>query len=294
MILSPNNPRDFARIVHHLSTQRWGDFVFAIEGKSYDELWPTPWYINLDNAFRQMLRLEIRHGEPDERFVFPMLNEVFSALGFMEVDSDGCSVFDTMLNSRDSGKCLSFYVARIIAKIYKASGADYNSETPFTNPNVNLTYALYTILLNMEMEQGDNFHRIASAYFGSEYNPIENYSMLETRTPDLEEGYTGNTATDVNTTSESDGDVYGFNSTLAVPSSHAKTTTDTTGESEKNEATYTKTNTGTETLERSGNIGVTTSQQMLQSEIELRKYDFLVYVCKCFERVMFRQVYSCA
>lgn len=85
------------------------------------------------------------------------------------------------------------------------------------------------------------------------YNPIENYSMTEETT----------TAQDILTsqTGNSDGSIFGFNSNIAAPSakSEAGNETHTTAEADKNIITHT----------RSGNIGVTTSQQMQQSSIDL-------------------------
>ena len=52
--------------------------------------------------------------------------------------------------------------------------------------------------------------------------------------------------------------------------------THTTGSSNNNVVTFEKT--GTRELERSGNIGVTTSQQMLESEIEVRKHDIYMII----------------
>lgn len=95
------------------------------------------------------------------------------------------------------------------------------------------------------------------------YNPLENYSMLQTRTPDLTKGTTANG----NITTESNSGIYGFNSDEDNPSGKVSGTQDS-------ENSVTETETGTDTLTRSGNIGVTTSQQMLQSEFEVRKYDF--------------------
>ena len=66
-----------------------------------------------------------------------------------------------------------------------------------------------------------------------------------------------------------DNDVYGFNSSTPVPSSK------TTNSGAKLDNEETESETGTRDLERSGNIGVTTSQQMLQSELDLRDgYNF--------------------
>lgn len=120
------------------------------------------------------------------------------------------------------------------------------------------------------------------------YNPIENYSMTEVMTNDetvIEYGKT-QTRTDDTTeeikpdlTTENDNSIYGFNSSDAVP----------TGEqSQKQTGTNTITNSGTVEyadtgedthtrnyeLTRTGNIGVTTSQQMLESERKLWLWNF--------------------
>ena len=87
--------------------------------------------------------------------------------------------------------------------------------------------------------------------------------MEETRTPDITKQIDG----DGETTTSSDSGIHGFNSVESNPSS------DVDGH-QKDEISRTETETGTETIERSGNIGVTTSQQMLQSEFEVRKFDF--------------------
>lgn len=116
-----------------------------------------------------------------------------------------------------------------------------------------------------------------------EYNPIENYSMTEsesgTRTPDLsrvaegtasESGTnsanntTSNTSTDSNTS---------FDSTAFVNNSKNELigNSNTTGENTaKSNSTVISKETGTEQttneLTRKGNIGVTTTQQMLEQE----------------------------
>ena len=117
----------------------------------------------------------------------------------------------------------------------------------------------------------------------AEYNPIENYSMTEsekrTRTPDLtrvtegtasESGTnsanntTNNTSVDSNTS---------FDSTTFVNNSKNELTgnSNTTGENTaKSNSTVNSKETGTEQttneLTRKGNIGVTTTQQMLEQE----------------------------
>lgn len=126
------------------------------------------------------------------------------------------------------------------------------------------------------------------ATLSAQYDPIENYSMLEIMTNDetvTEYGKT-HTRTDDTTqeetpdiTVENDNAVYGFNSSQSVPT--GEQTQGTSG-------TNTITNTGTVTdvdsgedthtrnyrLTRTGNIGVTTSQQMLESERKLWLWNF--------------------
>lgn len=152
-----------------------------------------------------------------------------------------------------------------------------------------------------------------------------------TRTESATEDYTATderkTKSDfsVATSGDNSGDLFGFNSSTAV---HVdKTTIDstvtTTGDADDNVVTDTHTQTGgmqtreqadadnnietnthTQTgyteeheggkreLERSGNIGVTTSQQMLQSEIELWQWTFIEQVYKDVDSVLTSPVYA--
>ena len=126
--------------------------------------------------------------------------------------------------------------------------------------------------------------------------------MTETETPNISrkesvsDDYSLNT--DVSTkekqtvTSQAGGSnaVYGFNSTTPVPSAEGEQNGTTTTERlpENNNVSQKQTQsgyreqteTGTRTLTRSGNIGVTTTQQMIQSSIELSKWTFLAEVMR--------------
>ena len=128
-----------------------------------------------------------------------------------------------------------------------------------------LTDALYdkdntTYLTNLAkiilLKFANNWNRIYQAYVTETYNPLENYSMIEDESV--------NTEMVVETDGENN--VFGFNttSTDGVPSSKSGIKQTTSGTDEKNNRHH----------ERYGNIGVTTSQMMLQSELDLRKYDF--------------------
>ncbi len=130
-----------------------------------------------------------------------------------------------------------------------------------------------------------------------EYNPIENYRMVENMTDDEKVTEYGRTSTrtdnltDTNTpniTNDVDNSTHGFNSTNAVPTDESTShTTGTNTDTHTGTQGYVDGGTDTETrnyeLTRSGNIGVTTSQQMIESERSLWVWNF-------FENVVFPDV----
>lgn len=155
----------------------------------------------------------------------------------------------------------------------------------------------------------------------TQYNPIENYRMTETETIDahVEGGNTdtgtisrdaSNSRTDTGTvTTDKDdvisNDVYGFNSDSAVSSdgstisndvteTHNLTFGDSVDETEtRNLAATSETDTDSErTLTRYGNIGVTTSQQLLQSERDLWMWNFFQSVFDDINSVLTLPVYE--
>lgn len=121
----------------------------------------------------------------------------------------------------------------------------------------------------------------------AEFNPIENYSMTDTHT--FEHGKVEtNTGTDttrrtgtdtVTHTGDNENEVSAFNSdTYQDAAKVTQTTTDldTRNMNDALEHGHVITNSGvdTERTTRSGNIGVTTSQQMAQSSIDLWKWNY--------------------
>lgn len=143
-----------------------------------------------------------------------------------------------------------------------------------------------------------NHDNIIRAYWAllQEYNPLDNYNGYEkietthgktetttrgttdTRTLNLSDSLTNGSTVTTST------DVYGVNSTTAVPSD--KTTAAHTGsDSTTHTGTDTLVRTGSDTVadtgtdtvetEKSGNLGVTTSQQMLTAEFDLRLRPFI-------------------
>lgn len=136
-----------------------------------------------------------------------------------------------------------------------------------------------------------SFGRIWESYV-AEYKPLNNYDMTETEsssenmgkiekifTPSSEKinSETTTTRDNVDTFITTFDDTNArLESSVENPVTTVATSTTTLGNTTTEEQTTP--NTLTRTLSRSGNIGVTTSQQMIQSEIELRKFDFVNYV----------------
>ena len=104
----------------------------------------------------------------------------------------------------------------------------------------------------------NKWNRLYNALVVATYEPIENYNMEEKETPDLTR------TKNVKTSVKQENGIYGFNSATPNP----QTESVTSGEKLDNEET--EKNTGTKTLTRHGNIGVTTNQQILTQEVELR------------------------
>lgn len=105
------------------------------------------------------------------------------------------------------------------------------------------------------------------------YDPIENYDRQEVWQDNLNQNSAVNSQSSGNSTLQHD--VAGFNSTNLVNSSK-----DTNNGSNTGWSSDTSTSSGYHSGRVHGNIGVTTSQQMLQSELDiapkLNVYDFII------------------
>lgn len=129
------------------------------------------------------------------------------------------------------------------------------------------------------------------------YRPLENYDMEQTETPDITKERNTKSNTKITNTNEIDSsqqNVFGFNSSDAVPSTsqEGKNTTTTEGNEDDNNTWEEETETGIRGLTRHGNIGVTTSQQMLLSEVDLRtKTIFTDIVLKDVDSMLCLMVY---
>ena len=121
-----------------------------------------------------------------------------------------------------------------------------------------------------------------------EYNPIENYNSTETENIEIsgensttsENSTTATGETTTNTTGEttetlSPYDSENFNNNSKNNTSGVTSESSSSSDNSSNTMSGTSSQSNNRSLKRSGNIGVTTSQQMIQSEIDLRKNDLI-------------------
>ena len=117
------------------------------------------------------------------------------------------------------------------------------------------------------------------------YNPIENYSMTE-KGKRTNTGTQGNKQTG-NARSESTSNIYAYNVTTSNPASSSVATSNPNLENVRTD-NLTEIN----ELTRSGNVGVTTSAQMIEENIKLWIWKFFDSVFKDIDRVLTIGVYE--
>lgn len=135
-------------------------------------------------------------------------------------------------------------------------------------------------------QQGGDLKRAYDA-LNAQYNPIENYDMTETQADGVKRDADTDTTTPTGTTTTTTtADRWGYDSENGVPVDSATAVQSYQGYHVDTEKTHGNTLQGEDlsgsynevrehTLSRSGNIGVTTAQQMIASELELRQQDLL-------------------
>lgn len=246
----------------------------------------------------------------DSNLTTPLLYRFIKSDNYASIDED-------YLWNHSAEKCVSPFLERYIKFECESNGWDY-----YALLNGEFTDTQLTSLLNQlfDFANGDTYimeiieNRFASKWnkiwdaINTAYNPLENYSMEEKRTPDITKETTFDTTDERtpdltkttngtgSTTTDSETGIYGFNSSDSNPSGTIdgnqtdtitdRTETETGTDTSTKTGTITDTETGTDTIERSGNIGVTTSQQMLQSEIEIRQYDFFQGIYKDIDSIL--------
>lgn len=149
---------------------------------------------------------------------------------------------------------IDFYINHL-RNTYLSPIADYYID----ELQVNQTQFQTNIVALFNSKFHDKYKQLFTIY-NTDYNPIENYNMLETS-----KEITGSMYSNANSGS---GGVYAFNSS-------SLSDTDATSQSGSG-----RTDGGTDrTLNRSGNIGVTTTQQMIDSTLDLyAKYNLVSYI----------------
>lgn len=137
-------------------------------------------------------------------------------------------------------------------------------ETVYSDPN-----ALRNYIGIWARREADTFKRWVDA-LAIEYAPLENYDRHEDWTDTLDSDGTSRTTgtNDTSTSGTATTDVSAYDSTGYQPK-EKMTTSETIDNDTTENNTSTLDNTGRHTGRIHGNIGVTTSQQMLESELDL-------------------------
>lgn len=219
------------------------------------------------------------NGPESDRSIFGFLASIFDA-SFIQPDQ---MTVDYLLN-HSGNKAAS---PLVMAYAHKYGTEDNDGKTLVLNQA-----SLEALAKIIWARYGDSWDKIYNALV-EEYAPLENYSMVEEETPNLTEtrGVTddykrsvhteqASKVTSKNLGTDTDASVYGFNSATKVPESNTYTEGETSaeGSADDNYTDTEETQTGAQTVQhtgnrrltRAGNIGVTTSQQMLESEVALR------------------------
>lgn len=238
--------------------------------------------------------MEMKRMKLNDLFDFDYIEDdesvtIFSVLS----DSDTFPLVNAFINEDNVtdlnedyfiGNSADKYISPLLQRFYDK----YHESSGFkTNLSVDLATKIYRRF-------GVKWKKIYDALL-TEYSPLENYSMVEERTPDLTFDDTTNSKSEITSdrTTNATNSYKGFNADdpVVVNQTDGTDNVTTSGASEDNEIHKVSTQTGSETLTRSGNIGVTTSQQMLESEFKVREYDFYKMVYNDIDSVLCLSIY---
>lgn len=235
--------------------------------------------VDFDNEFYVDSVDTIFNGPESDKSIFGFLKSLFDA-DFIQPDQ---MTIDYLLNHSGNKAASSL----VMAYAHKYGTEDNDGKTLVLNQA-----SLEALARIIWARFGDSWEKIYAALV-EEYAPLENYSMVEEETPNLTEtrGVTDDYKRNVHTEqaskvtsknlgTDTDAAVYGFNSATKVPESNTHTEGETSaeGSADDNYSDTEETQTGAQTVQhtgnrkltRAGNIGVTTSQQMLDAEVALR------------------------
>ena len=155
--------------------------------------------------------------------------------------------------SHSGEKYISNYVLRTYDIIKKLN--------PSATDGERYNYLIVTIGHTIFLKYNENWKRIYESLF-ADYNPIQNYDSTEEITR------SGDDKTSVNTDYSQKEKVSAFNTSTMLD--NRETTSNGLASNNYSKTDY---NSKVKTT-KSGNIGVTTSQQMIESELQLRKNKF--------------------
>lgn len=267
---------------------------------------------------------------------YPLLTEFVTSSNYVDLDIDYHEVFSSeKYLSRVSIRFIEYYIRSNYGDTRNIFDLLPNGRFDLDDKNDIIQFLLDNIADLIYNRFAYKWKKIYDA-LTTNYNPLENYNMVQTRTPnitreevidivdertpditrtdtfDTTDTRTPNLTTSGEDSATTEVGIYGFNSTSGNNSTNsdgessssqsvtgtdtnAKTGTITNEETGSDITTKTGTNTNTETgtedLTRSGNIGVTTSQQMLESELKLREYDFYKTIYKDIDSILCLGVY---
>lgn len=222
--------------------------------------------------------------------VFTMLSSYLDAASITceWLTSSNYKSLDLDYHSRSGKKNVSPMLTELM-KVYTAQGFEHLPYNPAGAAVMALLWSRY----------GANWNKRYAA-LQTEYNPLENYSMVETETVDGTNTGTQATAetvdrdTSAQTDTEATGSIYGYDSSTPSPSDKQESSVTSSGTEDvarNNTRTDNLAHSEDRELTRAGNIGVTTSQQMLQAELDIRMYDFFESVYNDIDKVLAIPVY---
>ena len=135
---------------------------------------------------------------------------------------------------------------------------------------------------------GDNWERIYKTYFVDTYNPLNNYDMEQKRTPNLTHDTDIDRKSKVTTDTDGKTSIVPFNSTTPLEVSETEGGSTVEELLADNHVDSKTTETGTDTLTRKGNIGVMSTQDLINQELNLRRFDFIKRIFKDIDSVLLR------
>ena len=222
----------------------------------------------------------------DDNVLIDCVGAIFSTIGTLSTNI--FTNYDTELISE---MAYTYYYERaerplkVLYWKYCENAVDWEDDTSVSAFFAHIAKVAYS-------RYGSNWEKIYSAYFLTEYKPLNNYDMTQVRTPNLTTDTDLDRKQDTNVTTGSTQSTVPFNETTPTQTGATTGSSETTEESAKNHIDTTTTETGTDTLTREGNIGITSSQMLLTSELELRKYDFWARVFKDIDSVILRSYWG--